>query len=86
MLSFFVSEALRDLRRAGRVGLSAILLITLSLGALGCFWLVSLNLGRAIDQWGDRVRVIVYLKDEPPAARVEEIGRASCRERVCLVV
>jgi hypothetical protein len=32
MLSFFVSEALRDLRRAGRVGLSAILLITLSLG------------------------------------------------------
>jgi cell division transport system permease protein len=49
------------------------LLIALSLTALGGFWLLSLNLGRAIDQWGDRVRVIVYLKDEPPAARVNEV-------------
>ena len=37
MFPFLVGEALRDLRRAGRVGLAAILLITLSLGALGCF-------------------------------------------------
>src|SRR5262245_53885685 len=64
---------MRDLRRAGRVGVSAILLIALSLTALGGFWLLSLNLGRAIAQWGDRVRVIVYLKDEPPAARLEEL-------------
>ena len=69
MLSFIFNEAMRDLRRAGRVGISAILLIALSLTALGGFWLLSLNLGRAIDQWGDRVRVIVYLKDEPPAAQ-----------------
>jgi len=76
MLSFFVSEALRDLRRAGRVGLSAILLITLSLGALGCFWLVSLNLGRAVTQWRERVRVVVYLREEPKPAAVEDlIGR-----------
>ncbi|HKA61341.1 MAG TPA: ABC transporter permease [Methylomirabilota bacterium] len=73
MLSFIFNEAMRDLRRAGRVGVSAILLIALSLTALGGFWLLSLNLGRAIAQWGDRVRVIVYLKDEPPAARVAEI-------------
>src|SRR4026209_2194972 len=73
MLSFIFSEAMRDLRRAGRVGVSAILLIALSLTALGGFWLLSLNLGRAIDQWGDRVRVIVFLKDEPPAARVDEV-------------
>ena len=45
MLSFIVSEAFVDLRRAGRVGVSAILLITLSLTALGGFWLLSLNLG-----------------------------------------
>src|SRR5678816_192477 len=64
---------MRDRRRAGRVGVSAILLIALSLTALGGFWLLSLNLGRAIAQWGDRVRVIVYLKDEPPAARLEEL-------------
>ena len=76
MLSFFVSEAMRDLRRAGRVGLSAILLITLSLGALGCFWLVSLNLGRAVTQWRERVRVVVYLREEPKPAAVEDlIGR-----------
>ena len=73
MLSFIFNEAMRDLRRAGRVGVSAILLIALSLTALGGFWLLSLNLGRAIDQWGDRVRVIVYLKDEPPAAKLEEV-------------
>ena len=73
MLSFICSEALRDLRRAGRVGISAILLIALSLTALGGFWLLSLNLGRAVDQWGDRVRVIAYLKDEPPAAKLDEV-------------
>lgn len=73
MFSFVMNEAMRDLRRAGRIGLAAILLIALSLTALGGFWLLSLNLGRAIAQWGDRVRVIVYLKDEPPAARLEEL-------------
>jgi cell division transport system permease protein len=76
MFSFLVSEALRDLRRAGRVGLSAILLITLSLGALGCFWLLSLNLGRAVTQWRERVRIIAYLREEPKPAAVEElVGR-----------
>ena len=73
MISFIFNEAMRDLRRAGRVGVSAILLIALSLTALGGFWLLSLNLGRAIDQWGDRVRVVVYLKDEPPAAKLDEL-------------
>jgi len=73
VFSFVMNEAMRDLRRAGRIGLAAILLIALSLTALGGFWLLSLNLGRAIAQWGDRVRVIVYLKDEPPAARLEEL-------------
>ena len=73
MFSFIFNEAMRDLRRAGRVGVSAILLIALSLTALGGFWLLSLNLGRAIDQWGDRVRVIVFLKDEPPAGKLDEL-------------
>ena len=64
MLAFLVGEALRDLRRAGRVALSAIVLITLSLTAVGTFWLLSQNLGRAVGQWRDRVRIIVYLKTE----------------------
>lgn len=81
LLGFVLSEAGRDLRRAGRVGVSAILLITLSLGALGVFWLLSLNLGRAVVEWRERLRVVVYLKDEPaPDAvggflkKVESVG------------
>jgi cell division transport system permease protein len=75
MLGFILSEALRDLRRAGRVGVSAILLIALSLTALGGFWLLSLNLGRATAQWRERVRVIAYLREEPPPARVDDLLR-----------
>jgi len=68
VLGFLVGEALRDLRRAGRVAVSAIVLITLSLAALGGFWLVSSNLDRAVAQWRHRVRIIVYLKREPADA------------------
>src|SRR5215831_18114860 len=75
MLSFVVAEALRDLRRTGRVGVSAVLLIALSLAALGGFWLFSLNLGKAVARWRDRVRVIVYLREEPLPSKVEEVRR-----------
>jgi cell division transport system permease protein len=67
VVGFLVGEALRDLRRAGRVAISAIVLITLSLAALGGFWLVSSNLDRAVARWRDRVRIVVYLKREPSA-------------------
>ena len=70
MLGFLLGEAFRDLRRAGRVAVSAVALITLSLAALGSFWLVSENLGRAVAEWRDRVRIIVYLKREPASADV----------------
>ena len=75
MLSFVASEAFVDLRRAGRVGVSAILLITLSLTALGGFWLLSLNLGRAVGQWRDRVKVVVFLREEPSAAALADLTR-----------
>lgn len=70
MLGFLVGEAFRDLRRAGRVAVSAVVLITLSLGALGGFWLVSSNIGRAVAKWRDQVRIVVYLKREPSAGDV----------------
>ena len=77
MVGFLVGEALRDLRRAGRVAASAIVLITLSLAALGGFWLVSSNLDRAVARWRDRVRIVVYLRREPSspdvAALVERV-------------
>ena len=84
MLSFLVGEALRDVRRAGRVGVSAILLITLSLGALGAFWLLSLNLGRAVTQWRERLRVVAFLKDEPRDARAL-VARVAAVEGVARV-
>jgi cell division transport system permease protein len=67
VLAFLVGEAFRDLRRAGRVAVSAVVLITLSLGALGGFWLLSSNIGRAVAKWRDQVRIVVYLKREPSA-------------------
>jgi cell division transport system permease protein len=77
VVGFLVGEALRDLRRAGRVAVSAIVLITLSLAALGGFWLVSSNLDRAVARWRDRVRIVVYLRREPSspdaAALVERV-------------
>jgi len=75
VLAFLIGEAFRDLRRVGRVGVSAVLLIALSLTALGGFWLLSINLGRAVTQWRDRIRIVVYLKDELPSGRVDELQR-----------
>jgi cell division transport system permease protein len=65
VLGFLISEALRDLRRAGAVAAAAVLLIMLSLAAVGVFLLVSGNLGTAVASWRDRLRVVVYLKTEP---------------------
>jgi cell division transport system permease protein len=81
MVGFVVSEALRDLRRAGRVAVSAVLLTGFSLAVLGTFWVLSSNLGRAVAEWRDRVRIVAYLRAEPSPAdvplflqRVHEIG------------
>jgi cell division transport system permease protein len=79
VFGFLLGEALRDLRRAGRVAVSAILLISLSLAALGAFWLLSSNLGQAVDQFRERVKIVVYLKREPStadaAALIERVRR-----------
>jgi len=48
-------------------------LITLSLAALGGFWLVSTNVGQAAAHWRDRVRIIVYLKREPSNADAQAL-------------
>lgn len=75
MLGFLIGEALRDLRRGGRVGVTAVLLISISLAALGCFWLLSVNLGQAVHLWRDRVRIVAYLRAEPAADAVEDLLR-----------
>jgi cell division transport system permease protein len=79
VFGFLLGEALRDLRRAGQVAVSAILLISLSLAALGAFWLLSSNLGQAVAQFRERVKIIIYLKREPSTsesnALVERVRR-----------
>jgi cell division transport system permease protein len=70
LIGFVLSETFRDVRRAGRVGVSAVVMIGFSLVALGGFWVLSANLGRAVAEWRDRVRIVVYLKREPPEAEV----------------
>ena len=79
MFGFLLGEALRDLRRAGSVAVSAILLISLSLAALGAFWLLSSNLSQAVAQFRERVKIVVYLKREPSTpdanALVERVRR-----------
>jgi cell division transport system permease protein len=85
VVGFLVGEAIRDLRGAGRVAASAVVLIALSVVAAGAFWILSANLGRAIGEWRERVRLIVYLRQEPAApdalvARAREIpGVAEAR-------
>jgi cell division transport system permease protein len=75
MIGFLVGEAFRDLRRAGRVAVSAIVLIMLSLGAVGAFLLLSDNISNAIASWRDRLRIIVYLKHEPSTAGASALVR-----------
>jgi cell division transport system permease protein len=75
VIGFLVGEAFRDLRRAGRVAISAIVLIMLSLGAVGSFLLLSGNLGKAVTAWRDRLRVVVYLKQEPSTAGASALVR-----------
>lgn len=75
-MGFVIGEAVRDLRRAGWIGLSAAVLIALSLVALGAFRVLSVNLGQAVTQWRERVRVVAYLREEiPPQERAEFLRR-----------
>jgi cell division transport system permease protein len=74
-LGFLLGEAFRDLRRAGRVAVSAIVLIMLSLAAVGSFLLLSDNLGRAVGAWRERLRVIVYLRHEPSPSAASALVR-----------
>lgn len=86
MFGFLLGEALRDLRRAGRVAISAILLITLSLAALGGFWLLSSNIGQATDHWRNRVRIIVFLKrDAGPGEAQALVDRVTAMSGVASV-
>jgi cell division transport system permease protein len=77
VIGFLIREAARDLRRAGPLAVSAVVLITLSVVAAGAFWILSTNLSGAIGQWRERVRVIVYLKGDAgePEALLERVRR-----------
>ena len=76
MVGFLIGETVRDLRRVGRIGVAAVLLMAISLAALGCFWLLAVNLGQAVLLWRDRVRIVAYLREDPGAAAADQFARA----------
>jgi cell division transport system permease protein len=73
VLGFVVGEAARDVVRGGRVAASAVLLITLSMASLGAFWVLSTNLGQAVARWREQLRIVVYLREEPPSLEREAL-------------
>jgi len=64
--SFIAEATLRDLRRAGGAGLGAFLLVLLAVLAAGGVLILLENLGRVVTGWRDQLRVVVYLREEPP--------------------
>ena len=72
-LVFLATEAAKNFRQTGWVGVSAVVLIALSMTALGVFGLLSMNMGRAVAQWRERVKIVVYLKDEPAPSAAERL-------------
>jgi len=73
--AYFVREAAVGLVRSWRVSLLAVLTIAVSLFLAGGFLLTSSNLARAVANWRQEARLVVYLAEEVDASRRGEIER-----------
>lgn len=80
--SYFFREALRRIWVSKRTSFVAVAMIAISLLILGCFLLVAENLGRAVEQWQGKSRVIVYLDAEATPEQIAGVEQflASRRE------
>lgn len=63
----FLEATLRDLRRGGGAGLGALLLVLLTILTAGSVLILRENVERIVAGWRAEVRVVVYLREEPPA-------------------
>ena len=71
--SYFFREAVRRLWVSKRTSFVAIAMIVMSLFILGCFLLVSENLGAAVEQWQGRSRVNVYFEPEATPEQIRGV-------------
>ncbi|MFQ5912265.1 MAG: cell division protein FtsX [Nitrospinota bacterium] len=70
---YFLREAVRGMREGGGAPLVAIATIFISLLFLGGFLLALSNLTRPLDEWGEQIRVVVYLKEGLNDSALEEL-------------
>jgi cell division transport system permease protein len=73
--SYFFREALRRLWVSKRTSFVAVAMITISLLIVGLFLLVAENLGRAVEQWQGKSRVVVYLETDATPAQVTAVDQ-----------
>ncbi len=73
-LAYFFREAASGIVRGWKVSLLAVATIAVSLFVGGAFLLASGNLARAVAQWREETRVVVYLRPGLPAAAAERLA------------
>lgn len=71
--AYFFREALRRIWISKRTSFLAIGMITMSLFILGLFLLISQNLTSAVDRWGSRSRMMVYLSVTATSDQIRQI-------------
>lgn len=71
---YFVREVFISLKRNHWMTFASISTVALSLLILGLFFIIVLNLNHMAGSLESQVQVNVYLEDELPEARIEEIG------------
>jgi len=78
-LRYFFREALVNLARGWKVGLLAILTISVSLLVGGAFLLVSRNLLASVERWRGGMRVVIYLQPSTPADDLRRLAAEAAR-------
>ncbi|HYG65884.1 MAG TPA: permease-like cell division protein FtsX [Thermoanaerobaculia bacterium] len=78
-LLYFFREALVNLLRSWKVGLLAVLTITVSLLVGGAFLLMSRNLAASVGQWQKEMRVVIYLRPDTGADELRRLAAEAGR-------
>ncbi|HEX6639793.1 MAG TPA: permease-like cell division protein FtsX [Thermoanaerobaculia bacterium] len=73
--SYFVREAVRRIWVSKRTSFVAVAMIAISLLIVGSFLLVAENLGRAVEEWQGKSRMIVYLESDATPQQVDAVAQ-----------
>lgn len=74
-LPYFIGQAVRGILEGGGAPWVAIATISIALLILGGFLLALSNLTRLLNDWGEQIRVVVYLEDRLPDSGLEVLRR-----------